>query len=669
MKSEKFEKTKQDSPIRPSDQYAGKPIYEIPFIPELFDKICPSSIIGKLKSVRQYPFKRMVDLLDIDYDRFRELGGGGSGKWVLFQDFSQKLNDPDMQDRILDIYHCCFVSHVYPEITDEETKDLTVSERFDLAVRQYILGVERITAYDSAVADSLTKLKALFCTRYTRIEIAEKLGISRERVRQLLLTIPKQMLEGTLPGAANLRISPSLMNEVKNLADTLPPVSSARTLCDVFKCRDFDNTELGNFLPLQRVPQRSVPVGTSDYRNFDQTYYVSAEMDTKWLKTYVNTLCGVLGNHTDIFEIRPIEMDGILSLMKQVEPEFQFDREVVQALLTQHQWFEELNMNGVVKYQMKYHCLQSAYKALARMVYEEKNVSLNEIDNIHRIRTNNPQAPSILNLVSVVKKRIPWIVSSGQNGKIEYSETGENRTRMIDVVRTWTKQRVLFTLDELTDHLAGLGYTDISGQTLRAYVSSICYIDNKRPDLFCHAEHVHEYTEGYSWRKKPRSGLMNWIAQKIHSYLMEMPGHTLSLKDVQDRLFDDTADIQTRHKFNYSIQLCLQRYLVKDGWVKVVGEELMLTERGYNARSHELERIGTRSRKPEFYDTVKNKAMSMLKASPEGEIPMTDLLSECRDMIGNHADTAIYKIVDGYMTDDVTTVKRGRRVFLKLIKQ
>ena len=134
-------------------------------------------------------------------------------------------------------------------------------------------------------------------------------------------------------------------------------------------------------------------------------------------------------------------------------------------------------------------------------------------------------------------------------------------------------------------------------------------------------------------------------------------------------MFDDAVEVQSRYKFNYSIQICLQRYLVKEGWVKVKGETLLLTTRGCKAQPHELERIGTRTRKSELYDAVKDKAISMLKASPDGEIPMTDLLAECRDMIGNRADTIIYKIVDGYMTDDVTTVKRGRRVFLKLIEQ
>ena len=520
MKPEELEQMIQGNTIQASVQFVDKPIYDIPYLPELFDKVCPAHIVGKLKAVRQHPFRRMIDLLNVDYDRFRELGGGGLGKWTLFQDVKQKLAEPAIQDRIIEIYNGCFVTHTYPEITAEEANDLTLCELFELAVMQYTQGLERIAEYNEGVKDTLAKIKTLLCPRYSRIEMAEILDISRERVRQLLVILPQQMLEGTVPGAPNLCISPSLVNKVKSIADALPSVCSGRVICDCFQCRDFDNTVLSKFLPLQRVPQRFVPIGTADYRNFDQTYYVPAEKDTKWLKIYINTLCGVLGNHADIFEIRPVDIDGIMSLMAQVEPDAQFDRNVVQTLLSQHQWFETVNMDGQVKYQMKYHCLQSAYKTLARLVYEEKIVSLNDIDNMHRARINNPQAPSILSLVSVAKKRIPWIISSGQNGKIEYSETGESRTRLIDVVRSWTKQQVLFTLDELTTHLTGLGYTDVAGQTLRAYVSAICYVENKRPDLFCHAEHIHEYTEGYSWRKKPRSGLMNWIARNIHSYLM-----------------------------------------------------------------------------------------------------------------------------------------------------
>ena len=108
MKPEELEQIKQSYPILPSEQFADKPIYNIPFTPELFDKVCMSLSIGKIKTLKQYPFRRMVDLLDVDYDRFRELGGSGLGKWALFQEVKQHPHHID--HNLLMLYPCNYLS-------------------------------------------------------------------------------------------------------------------------------------------------------------------------------------------------------------------------------------------------------------------------------------------------------------------------------------------------------------------------------------------------------------------------------------------------------------------------------------------------------------------------------------------------------------------------------
>lgn len=656
--------------MKNSEKDLGTPIAQVPFSRELIELLLPN-IVGKLNCVFQLPFKYIIELLDVDYETFLTWPNVGKAKWQYFQELVEFISTSEGQKQIIEAYDSCFAIHEYPCVFAED-EELTLAEKIDLAIKQYISGVEAIAKYKKEVKGDLERLNLLFIERYTKKEIAQRLKLkSTEIVRLFKIELLEKMYNGALKHADNLRISPSFKGEIEDFISHLPTICSHKTLCEAIQCDDYEETAASVFLPLKSAPKDEKALTKQENKTFDQLYYVRKEDGIQSARTYIKTLCNVLGRDSEIFDVRPLDIDEIMSLLKQSKPDFYFDKDIVLDLLEQHTWVEQLVIDDEVKFQLKYDKLNKYYQQVARIVYERKPLKLKikDIDAIHAEKLNDAQAGSITTNIGSAKKKISWLVYGGQNGWVEYNETGESRLNIKRAVEQWISEQRMFCMKDLLSYLKEMGYTNLSELTIRSYVTDNCAVDNNDHDCFCNWEFVQDYSNGHSWRRQSQQGLVNWVIRMVHGYLMSASEHALSLSEVNVRLIEDASNTDEGYEMRNNAESYLARYIDdKEGFFKLKNKVLKLTKAGESLDDAKLEKIAVRSRKPGYYDVVVAKIMALLNDADNGELRLKDLQKECLEDIGDKAISAFYRIVDKYLPEQVVKIYKEGKTYLKLEK-
>lgn len=654
--------------MKNSEKYLGTPIAQVPFCRELIELIFPKSVVGGLNCVLERSFNYIIELLDVDYVTFLSWRNAGKGKWENFQKLVEFISTPEWQEKLVEAYYSCFVIHEYPCVSAED-EEHTLAEKIDLAIKQYISGVEAIAKYKKEVKGDLERLNLLFIERYTKKEIAQRLKLkSTETIRLFKIEIIEKMYNGGLKHADNLRISPSLKGEIEVLISHLPTICSHKTLCEALQCDDYEETAASVFLPLKSAPKDENALTKQENKTFDQLYYIHKEDSILWARTYISALCGVLGYNPEIFDVRPLNIDEIMSLLEQSNPDFYFDKDIVLEILEQHTWVEQLVIDDEVKYQLNYEKLKG-YQQVARIVYEKRPspFNINDLDAVHRENLNNLQAGPIIKNIGTAKRKISWLVGSGKNGWVEYNETGESRPNIKRAVEQWISGKQMFYMKDLLSDLEIMGYTNLSELTIRSYVTDNCAVDNNDHDCFCNWEFVQDYSEGHSWRRQSQQGLVNWVIRMVHGYLMSTSEHALPLTEVNLRLKEDASNTNEGYEMRNNAESYLARYIDdKEGIFKLKNKVLKLTKTGESLEAKKLEKIAVRSRRPGYYDVVVSKIMALLNDADNGEMRLNDLQKECLEDIGDKAISAFYRIVDKYLPEQVVKIYKEGKTYLKL---
>ncbi len=656
--------------MKNSEKYSGTPIAQVPFSRELIELLLPN-IVGKLNCVFQLPFKYIIELLDVDYETFLTWPNVGKAKWQYFQELVEFISTSEGQKQIIEAYDSCFAIHEYPCVSAED-EEFTLAEKIDLAITQYISGIEAIAKYKGSIEENLKRLKLLFIERCTKKEIAQRLKLkSTETVRLFKIELLEKMYNGALKHADNLRISPSFKGEIEDFISHLPTICSHKTLCEALQCDDYEETAVSVFLPLKSAPKDGNALSKQENNTFDQLYYIRKEDDIRWARTYLKAICGVLGYGSEIFDVRPLDIDEIMSLLEQSNSDFNFDKDIVLEILEQHTWIEQLIVDDEVKYQLKYEKLK-VYQQIARIVYENRQspFNINDLDAVHRKKLNNLQAGSIIQNIGTARRKISWLVGGGQNGWVEYNETGESRLNIKRAVEQWISEQRMFCMKDLLSYLKEMGYTNLSELTIRSYVTDNCAVDNNDHDCFCNWEFVQDYSNGHSWRRQSQQGMVNWVIRMVHGYLMSAPEHALPLSEVNVRLIEDASNTDEGYEMRNNAESYLARYIGDKEGIFELGKDkvLKLTKAGESLEAKKLEKIAVRSRRPGYYDVVVSKIMALLNDADNGEMRLSDLQKECLEDIGDKAISAFYRIVDKYLPEQVVKIYKDGKTYLKLEK-
>lgn len=646
---------------KPSDVFVTSPIAKVPYSLPLLELIFPKNIalIQNVISRIKQPMSKLIHLLDIDIVRcLATMPGVGDNKIKELYSLQDYIRDSNNWDSIVDAYDCCFKVHSFPECDYDTYCNMSLSEKFDLAINQYVEKMSCISNYYSKIKGDYERMRMFFIDKKTKAEVAQELELTEERARQLKIKYIKKLIDGNLKFAENLSLSGELLEDIKELSSQLPVYCAEKKMCELLGCEDYEESSISIFLTLKSTPEERESLGKNQqYIYFDQCYYMPSDHNKKNLQKYINSIYTLMSKD----EIRPMSIDDIMIMLKEKESGFDFERDVVIDLLEQHTWFEQIDENEEQKYQLRYKYLNVVYAKIARIVYLYKSIKkedLNEADqklggNGIIIEGNDENA----------KNKFTWCVQ-GPTGYLEYNESGENRQNLRVEVRAFVGRREVFNIQELKNDLRIKGF-DVKENTIRAYASELCYISNDDDNIFCNSEHIERY-RNYNWRNKAQKGKVNWAANAIRNILLKEPGNRMSVKGLTKVLKDKGEKDGYKIRSVDALISNLEVFdFVKEGTAKM----LVLNEIGLSKSQDEWNEIGIRP-KPQYYNAIVSKIMSLLKDAEDCEMRLVDLRDKCLPEMLGVSSTRFYKIVDNELPEQINKIKKDDgKIYLRLVQE
>ena len=644
-------------------------IADIPYSQELISLIYPK-FANKINKILEYfRFVRLIDLLGVTESEIQRVPNIGKSKIAYFQQLQEYIKNENNWAYIMDVYDCCFKEHLFPENLSEEQQLLPLEDKINLAVRQYADYIVKLSHWHEKVQKDSERIRLIFLEKRTKAEIAKELKIGTERVRQLKTKYVIDFYEGTIKHCSHLRFSDELKAEIKNLIDSMPQYCSSARLCEQLSCDSCEDStaiillQASQYSPIKQTPQDSSTIGQQggQYVYFDQLYYIPRYEDMINLRTYVNTIYKALEGDDDLAEIRPITLDGVMELLPAINPGFDFDRNVVQDILDQHQWIEAITTDDDIKYQVKYQYLKKAYAKVGRLVYEFKRIDLEKIDELHRTKLSDSEAEGVGGNVESAKQHIDWVVS-GEYGVVEYNENGEGKQKLTNAVKEYITQHELFAYEDLAQHLIDNGYeTTNSTRTIRCYINKLCSPANQAPDIFCRDD-VRSLHPEYTWRNKAQNGIGNWVIKATHQYLLEATNNTLEY----DKLNEEVKALAKNSPEQYNVS-DTWRYIYRhmgedcifDSYEDDKGKNyyIKLTSNGLTISPEELDLLSKRNKKPAYYDAVVSKIITLLKDATDCRMRLSDLRKACETDMQDVSTTKFYKIVDNELPEQIEKIE------------
>ena len=631
---------------------------KIPFKVDILDILFPRRR-GAINIFRGRQFTSMAKFIKLDRDQLSRLPNVGQQKLEEIQQI-QSLLSLDYKSKVTEIYDLCFVNHEFPENLSLEEEELSLEGKIGLAIKQYIDFLTRKSEYKSSLRDDLERIKLLFVERKSNKEIARVLNITEERVRQLKVTKLNEMFDGELKDAENFKFSDSLKNEIEYFLGRLPVICSEEKLCSLLQCEENYEESASSLILRLNSPVKGD-------NSLDQQYFISKEASIRWARDYIKYIIGVLGYSTTckIYDIRPVNIDSIMDMLEANNSDFGFDRDVVFDILDQHTWIEKLTIDDVDLYQLKYEYLKINYKCIGRLVYENKELNTNDLDDIHRRKLNNRDEKSIEKGVNTAKKNLSWVVQGSGSGILKYSESGERMKNLRTVVKEWVSGKEVFSFNEVMHALNTKGYANLNESSVRTYLSDGCYVERNNPNLFCNIGCVEKYLDKYSWRNKSQHGVVNWLVRTVYGYLIEKENHGLPISDIKAKVKNDINS--SEYELRNDVLTYIIRYTEGDeALFSYKNEILSLTKLGLEKAPKEWEIVGLRNRTPDYYGVIISNIIAILREATGGEMLMSDVKKMCLEGVDSPAQASFYKIVDRHLPKQVTKIDKDGKPYLKL---
>lgn len=634
-------------------------ISAIPFNADMIEILLPQ-FRTCINSFRGKNISTIADFMRLTTLNVSRWNGFGANKIAEFNEIKTFLSNVENHQKIQEVYDLCFVNHEFPENLSLEEEELSLEGKIGLAIKQYIDFLTRKSEYKGSLRDDLERIKLLFVERKSNKEIARVLNITEERVRQLKVTKLKEMFDGELKDAENFKFSDSLKNEIEYFLGRLPVICSEEKLCSLLQCEENYEESASSLILRLNSPVKGE-------KFLDQQYFISKEASIRWAKDYIKYIIGVLGYSTTckIYDIRPVNIDSIMDMLEANNSDFGFDRDVVFDILDQHTWIEKLTIDDVDLYQLKYEYLKINYKCIGRLVYENKELNTNDLDDIHRRKLNNRDEQSIDNGVNTAKMNLSWVVQGSGSGILKYSESGERMKNLRTVVKEWVSGKEVFSFNEVMHALNTKGYTNLNESSVRTYLSDGCYVERNNPNLFCNIECVEKYLDKYSWRNKSQHGVVNWLVRTVYGYLIEKENYGLPISDIKAKVKKDINS--SGYELRNDVLTYIIRYTEGDeALFSYKNEILSLTKLGLEKAPKEWEIVGLRNRTPDYYGVIISNIIAILREATGGEMLMSDVKKMCLEGVDSPAQASFYKIVDRHLPKQVSKIDKEGKPYLKL---
>ncbi|MDO4949236.1 MAG: hypothetical protein Q4E55_03590 [Bacteroidales bacterium] len=230
-------------------------------------------------------------------------------------------------------------------------------------------------------------------------------------------------------------------------------------------------------------------------------------------------------------EVRPLSLSDLVVRMSQHTSMcgVPIDRKTIKAVLGLRKYITlTREADGGAWYSLRFEFLK-IYQKAARIIYERKSLSYQQIKDEMELRDGKRESPSMM----TVRSHHPWCVPMGKTLWL-YRPQEDSLRNIREVVKEYCKNKVRFTFDELQGTLKEMGY-DMKEKSLRNYILCHCRAMNADSKRFCLTSAVTEDEENlyrkkavYLTRNRHRT-YHDVLRNKIEQMLLQAPQHILPL--------------------------------------------------------------------------------------------------------------------------------------------
>lgn len=621
---------------------------EIPFFLKIVDYFLPK--IGNVyDSLKAMGVQYFTDIEKINEEDFLAIHGMSPAKWEKVLRLKEIINT--RKTDIVDYFTYCIQRCEFP-ILNNEGKDLSIDEMAAICISQLTNHLKIASKFEKPYAKLYKYIDCLLINDFDKEQIKAVLGVSsNERVRQLKVGMKKQLSVGKFDGINNIFINDDFLLKIRTVMSELPIFNSITVLNETFGCSDYGLSSIRHFIDIKCIYSDG-----NEYKRFDQPYYIPTELPYTEICKYINAITGLMAFDSEA-DIRPLPFGYIMESLIENYPDTDFDPEIVENILQQHTWIRKEKLeNGIIGYMLDFEYLKD-YQKIARIIYERKHVTLEEISQVLA-----EYGVTNLNGINPAKRKYKWITLAGRNGVYSYNPSGIDKKSLAETISEYAEKEKKFYFEDMLQHLNQVGFSNLNEGTIRTYIMKSCQCSIDDPNLFCHSDHLDEYKE-IRWRARIQNGLFNWLLSRIIEFLKIQPNHKANKKDIVAALYQDNPE-------NYQLKNDLFSYLYKyigpDELFIVDKDILCLTENSIGLTEDELKKIGLKQRTPEYYKDAISFILSLLKKSDNGEVLMATIKNECIEAIPDMPWPAFYKIVDHHLPDQISKHEINGKTYLRI---
>ena len=632
----------------------------IPLNDELLDFLGDFSKLKPVVSAQQ--LTSLGDVFEVDRMTFLAWPRCSNAKWEMWVALRDVITA--RWEELLRYHSVCNESQCFPVL--EDNREYTLAEKVDRMCDQYLEALQTYVQYHPKVKVLVDRLSMVLQIGADLEDLAAKMGVTRERLRQFKERYLGQLFEGGLEEVPHLRIDCRLIAMIRDFEQTPPRYKSQETVNRFFGCEDYRRTHLPAFLKMKKLFEEDLS-GTYPY--FDQPYFLPDDESVELIKTYVSTLIKVMGASAGA-DVRPMRLDAVMAALSALEPDFHFEEERVLEVLRQHTWVEIAeDAEGVPLYQLHYSRLYD-YQKIARIVFEEKSVNYDQILKKDREKTTDGKLLTHVGDNAIIsRKNYDWVCLSGVEGTLIYEESGNAPQSLMKTIQQICKDFQVFTFTEVMAELARRNYTaGVNENSVKIYILRDCVSSLDDAQLYCHQDALATFSS-HRWRSRNRNIRNIWVAFAVQT-LRKVASHSMAVEELNQLIFQQTEAEEGGEDVKNPVAYMRERLCVRD-LLGVENKKVFLTPKALELSEDELEQLEvniTCKPKSAASEQAERVIYDELSAAADKTLPIKILKEKCMPFFQEKSSSYFYTFIKRKFTFQLERFEREGIQYLKLVE-
>ena len=459
-----------------------------------------------------------------------------------------------------------------------------------------------------------------FNNNLSRKEIANKYGMSFERIRQIVMNLIDNKQKKGKINIANWfqqRIIESVKDYMFMPIDDYLNDNMIYTDAQESFIKKISNIDILSMEEWGDVP-----------------YFIPGDSKRK----YRHLLLSIKASICDC--IVPAKMDKIINEAKidfekkNSTKDFEFDRDFCIIFLNNHPWIEKDEDN---KFFIATKQLVKDYQRQGRIIYEANDlIHYSQVKEIYK--SLYKETYSTPGIHDALRKRIEKdFFPYGKTGLWYYSEDSTEIAIPNKVLTRFVDEKKIFYWDELSLVITKLKKTNpsLTDKSIRTLVTSLCYVDANDKNHFVKKGEEQNYSD-YKWTRN-RQSRVNWLVNHVSEMINATHNHEIEWSTLEKQLKQDIADsnrpenVFDTFKYEFLGKEGSGRLFIKTSYNSVrINEEVFQEE--YNG---DLSMVGIYRKYPDYYISLQSLAMTYLRKQKNNEMRLSDFVNYALNNIDN----------------------------------